>query len=60
MEATQKMYTDTFNRKIFKTHKKYLQAKSIVANLTQCEADIQAACSWTVDEYEPTIEVGKM
>merc|ERR1719195_1442443 len=31
-------------------------AKSIVANLTQCETELQAACSWTVDEYETTIE----
>ena len=46
--------------KIFKTHLKYLQAKSIVANLTQCETELQAACSWTVDEYETTIEVGEV
>ena len=37
--------------------KKYLQAKDIAANLSHCDADIVAACSWIQDEYEPTIEV---
>ena len=36
--------------------KKYLQAKDIAANLSHCDADIVAACSWIQDEYEPTIE----
>ena len=37
--------------------KKYLQAKDIAANLSHCDADIVAACSWIQDEYESTIEV---
>ena len=34
-----------------------MQAKDIAANLSHCDADIVAACSWIKDEYEPTIEV---
>ena len=45
------------DKKIFTTLKKYLQAKDIAANLSHCDADIVAACSWIQDEYEPTIEV---
>ena len=33
------------------------KAKNITLKLTDCDADILAACSYAKDEYEATIEV---
>ena len=37
----------------------HFKAKNITLKLTDCDADILAACSYAKDEYEATIEVQK-
>ena len=53
------MYVKYYSKGWPSVLKIHFKAKNITLKLTDCDADILAACSYAKDEYEATIEVSK-